>query len=95
MKTRPALVLLAALLLAATGCSKRHKVEVQSDTCWDGLINNDQHINYCGNATFKVIGDLQCVKVQKQTINGVLRVRIDGRPWAETTEPNGLVQVCD
>ena len=95
MKARIALV---ALLMLGTAfvpaCSRRFRIEVQSDVCWDGRINNDLGINACGNATYKVVGSLTCVKVQKQTIAGYLRLRVDGGAWAETTEPMGLVQVC-
>lgn len=90
-------LLLAAALaaaLAGSGCSKRYRIEIQSDTCWDGVIDRGQTIFDCGNSSYKVIGALNCVRVQKRTSNGYLRVRIDGGPWAETTDPLGIVQVC-
>lgn len=90
------LLLGAALLtaFAAGGCSKRYRIEVQSDTCWNGVIDEGQTIFDCGNSSYKVIGQLKCVRVQKSTADGYLRVRIDGGPWAETTDPLGIVQVC-
>lgn len=99
MKRNPLFVtclLLAALSLAlgASGCSKRYRVQVESDTCWDGVIDEGQAIYDCGNATYKVIGTMKCVRVQKKTNAGYVRVRIDGGPWAETTDPLGIVQVC-
>lgn len=98
MKRTLVLVLLlgAALLaaLAGGGCSKRYRIEIQSDTCWNGVIDEGQTIFDCGNSSYKVIGQLQCVRVQKSTADGYLRVRIDGGPWAETTAPAGIVQVC-
>ena len=96
VKKNVALLVFAALLLVAgTGCSKRYKVEIQSDTCWDGLVNNDQAITGCGNSSYKVIGSLACVRIQKRTVNGYIRVRIDGRAWSEQSESFGVVQVCN
>lgn len=91
-----ALLLGAALLAAVTtgGCSKRYRIEIQSDTCWNGVIDEGQTIFDCGNSSYKVIGQLKCVRVQKATADGYLRVRIDSGPWAETTAPAGIVQVC-
>ena len=86
---------LAGLLLVATaGCSKRYTVEVQSDTCWSAVFDNQQTVDDCGNAKYDVIGTLTCVRVQKTTVIGTLRVRIDSGPWAETTDTLGIVQVC-
>ena len=96
VKKNVALLVFAALLLVAgTGCSKRYKVEIQSDTCWDGLVNNDQNISGCGNSSYKVIGTLGCVRIQKRTVAGYIRVRIDGRAWSEETAALGVVQVCN
>jgi hypothetical protein len=77
------------------GCSKKYQIEIESDTCWTGSVNNDQSITDCGNSRYKVVGALRCVRLTKTTANGYLRVRIDGRPWAETTEANGTVQACE
>ncbi len=90
-------LLLAAALaaaLAAGGCSKRYRIEIQSDTCWNGVIDEGQTIFDCGNSSYKVVGALNCVRVQKTTTEGYVRVRIDSGPWAETTAPQGVVQVC-
>ncbi len=90
-------LLLGAALLAAVatgGCSKRYRIEIQSDTCWNGVIDEGQTIFDCGSSSYKVIGQLKCVRVQKATADGYLRVRIDSGPWAETTAPAGIVQVC-
>ncbi|MFN8589586.1 MAG: hypothetical protein U0704_17500 [Candidatus Eisenbacteria bacterium] len=96
MKKLALLILLALVTIASTtGCSKRYRVEIQSDTCWDGLVNNDQSIYGCGNSSYKVIGKLSCVKIQKRTNDGYIRVRIDGRAWSEETAPLGVVQVCN
>ena len=96
-RTLALLLLLAAVLavsFAAGGCSKRYRIEIQSDTCWDGVIDEGQTIFDCGNSSYKVIGALRCVRVQKKTNEGYVRVRIDGGPWGETTAPLGIVQVC-
>ena len=89
------LLLLCATLLAADGCSKTHKVEIESDTCWTGTVNYELSISDCGNATYKIVGRLQCVRLTRSTASGYLRVRIDNRPWAETTPSITQVQVCD
>jgi len=88
----------AALLLfvglGGTGCSKNHRVEIQSDTCWDGIINGQQNISGCGDQNYKIIGELGCARIQKQTAIGYLRLRVDGGAWTETTEQFGLLQTC-
>jgi hypothetical protein len=89
------ILLAGALLAASSGCSKRYRIEIQSDTCWDGLVNNDQNISGCGNSSYKVIGKLGCVRLQKRTNQGYIRIRIDGRAWSEETAPLGVVQVCN
>lgn len=100
MKRIPVLLLLLGAtlalgaLLASGGCSKRYRIQIESDTCWDGVIDEGQTIFDCGNASYKVIGALSCVRVQKKTDNGYVRVRIDSGPWAETSAPLGVVQVC-
>lgn len=97
MKRTLVLLLLAVALVAAlgsAGCSKRYRIEIQSDTCWDGVIDEGQGIFDCGNTSYKVVGALRCVRVQKRTNEGYVRVRIDGGPWGETTAPLGIVQVC-
>ena len=96
----PAIALLLVLLSAVTslvmltGCSERHRIEVQSDVCWDGIINGNQRVTECGNVSYKVTGKLKCVVFQKQNANGYLRARIDSRAWTETTESFGIVTVC-
>lgn len=90
-------LLIAASLAAAAatgGCSKRYRIEIQSDTCWNGVIDEGQSIFDCGTSSYKVVGALKCVRVQKTTTEGYVRVRIDSGPWAETSAPFGIVQVC-
>ncbi|MEO5987712.1 MAG: hypothetical protein ABIU54_10275 [Candidatus Eisenbacteria bacterium] len=81
-------------LLGAVGCSKDHRIEIQSDTCWDGIVNSQQHISGCYNKNYKIIGTLGCVRLQKQTVAGYMRMRLDGGAWSETSEQFGLVQIC-
>ena len=97
MKRFAAPLLLAALLLAALatgGCSKRYHIEIQSDTCWSGVIDDGASFFDCGNASYKVVGPMRCVRVQKQTATGYVRVRIDGGTWVETTDTQTFVQAC-
>ena len=97
MKRFAAPLLLAALLLAALatgGCSKRFHIEIQSDTCWSGVIDDGASFFDCGNANYKVVGPMRCVRLQKRTSNGYLRVRIDDGAWTETTDPLGIIQAC-
>ena len=93
---RSSVFLLVLALALPLGCAKRHRISIQSDTCWDGIIDNQSnaHIDGCGDSSYRVAGEMHCVVVQKQTDVGVLRVRIDEGLWVETSEPRGLVQVC-
>ena len=88
----------AFLLLLAfggiSGCKKDHRIEIQSDTCWDGRVNDTAGISGCNNKNYRIIGTMGCVKVQKQSVNGFLRIRVDGGAWSETSEQFGLVQIC-
>lgn len=89
------LLLLAALLVSA-GCSKKHRIEVESDGCWNGTVNNEQFISDCGNASYRVLGVLRCVKVQRSSVSThFLRVRLDEGPWAQNPDSFGVVQVCN
>jgi hypothetical protein len=89
-------ILLCCLVLVTTaGCSKRHRVYVESNACWVGTINSDQNINGCGNATYRIIGPLHCVRVTKTSLSGSVRVRIDDQPWASTPDQYDVVQACN
>lgn len=86
-------VALSVVAFAATGCSKKYKIIVESDTCWRGQINRDLTLDDCDNRAYEVKGKLTEVSLSKTTPNGFLRVRIDdGRP-AETSDPFGTVTV--
>ena len=88
-------VLMGLVAFAAAGCSPRHRIQVESDTCWTGTVNNDQFIDDCGNSSYKVIGTLRCVKIEKKTTYGYLRIRIDDHPWADTVDQYGIIQACN
>lgn len=88
------LIGLVALLAAGSGCSKRTRIEVQSDTCWEGFVDRQARLEACGDKSYRVTGTIECVTLQKTTANGTLRVRIESGPWAETTAAFGSVSVC-
>ena len=92
---RSILLVLVCIALAAAGCSRRHRIQIESDTCWTGKVNADQSFSDCGNATYRVIGTLRCVTVKRETSAGYVRVRIDDHPWAETQDQFGTVQACN
>lgn len=94
MTRRFALVVALSLVaFAATGCSKKYKIIVESDTCWQGRINRDLFIEECNNSAYEVKGKLTEVSLSKRTQNGFLRVRIDDGPPAETSDAFGTVTV--
>lgn len=95
IKRSTLLVLLCVLLAGAAGCSKRYRIQVESDTCWIGVVNGDQYINGCGNSSYKVVGTLRCVQVRRNDPGGSLRVRIDEHPWVSATDQYGFVQACN
>jgi len=88
------IVVMAAIAIAAFGCSRRSTVDVQSDTCWTVTFDNQQSAQDCGNVQYKVIGPLTCVQVRKASVGGTVRVRINSGPWAVTTDSMGVAQVC-
>lgn len=93
-------VLLTGLLawtgLAATGCAKRHRIEFVSNTCYIWSVDGQGSTvsNDCGTASYRVAGDVHCVRATNITDTGYVRVRIDGGAWAETTAPRGSVETC-
>lgn len=64
-------LLLAAAALA--GCSK--KIQVESDTTWDGTVNGAAVVG-SGNQTYELNGDTNCYSFRKLTAEGYLRVKI-------------------
>ncbi len=86
----------AALALAGVGCSKRHKISIQSDTSWLGTIDRESSTSFrdSGNATFRVAGELHCVTVLNLRDAGFVRVRIDDGAWVESAAPRGTAESC-
>jgi hypothetical protein len=87
---------LCALLVGVAGCSPRHHIQIESNTCWTGDVDADQYIEGCGNTSYKVIGAVRCVSVTRKgapTV-GTLRVRIDDGPWSDTVNQYGNVEAC-
>lgn len=87
-------VLLAAL--CASGC--KHRIQIQSDTSWEGLITDgDIHMHGTGDRTIEVSGGFKCASAHKTTSAGYLRMRIErsGSVFVETTAPFGSVEVCN
>ena len=89
-------VLVAVPLLTGTGCAKRHKISIESDTVWLGVIDRQSTavISDSGSATFRVAGEIHCVSVTNLRDRGFLRVRIDDGAWATTAVPRGAVEAC-
>jgi len=97
IKRSTLLVLLCLALGVAAGCSKTHSVQVQANSCWAGTINGDQYITGCGNALYKVLGPVGCVRVSPTSgdSTALIRVRLDNGPWYDTRDRYGFVQVCE
>ena len=93
-------LLLACLLglaaMAVAGCSKNHRIVIQSNTCWTARIDGQATSisEECGNVNFRVAGEMKCVVVTKTTDTGYVRVRIDEGAWVETSDPRGSVKTC-
>lgn len=100
MRRKPASGVLASLLvfvvLAGTGCAKKHRIEVDSNTCWvlsvDGQVTSIS--DDCGPAKFRVAGEIQCASIRNTTDSGYVRVKIDDGAWAESTTPLGTANTC-
>jgi len=91
---RAALALAAFFALLAAGCS-RDKVEIQSNTFWEGTINSYIRIYGSGNKTYEIHGKLGCVTVSKTYADTLyLRLRVTGKQMQETTRPLGTLIIC-
>ena len=88
--------LAVVISLSGAACAKRHRFSIDSDTCWSAAIDDQTGTvaNDCGNATFRVAGDFQCVRIRNLTDTGYVRVRIDDGPWVATSGPQGTAKVC-
>ena len=88
--------LLGLMALAAAGCSKNHRIRIESNTCWIARIDGQSTSisEECGNVNFRVAGEMNCVVVTNTTDTGYVRVKVDEGPWVETTAPRGTVESC-
>jgi hypothetical protein len=92
-----AVALLAGLALAGSGCTNNdHHVAVESNSCWIAVFDRQaaSGSNDCGNSSYRVAGNIHCVRVTNQADTGFVRVRIDGGQWVESTAPHGTAEVC-
>ena len=93
-------LLLAALtavcVFAGSGCSKRHHIAVESNTCWILTIDRQRNavINDCASTTYRVAGDIHCVAVTNLNDTGFVRVRIDDGAWSESRTARGTAEAC-
>lgn len=88
---------LAALLaLSGAGCAKRHHINIESNTCWNAIIDKQKSsvIADCGSQTYRVAGEVHCVAVTNLNDTGFVRVRIDDGAWVENTAPRGTAEAC-
>ena len=92
------LVSLGALALGLAGCAKRHHINIESNTCWTAVVDNEGNSvavgNECGNVNFRVAGELHCVRVTNLNDTGFVRVRIDDGAFVTSTAPRGTAQAC-
>jgi len=86
-------LLTIAVATMASGCSK--KITVESDTCWDGYLN-DGSVQGCGNQAYSLKGDPSCFTFQKKTDYGFLSIRVKAGSGDEpsTTAAYGVVSGC-
>ena len=88
--------LLAVLVVAGSGCAKRHHISIESNSCWIAIIDQqrDAVIRECGNNTYRVAGELHCVAITNLDTLGFVRIRIDDGAWSESTAPLGTAEAC-
>lgn len=89
-------LLVAVPLIGVSGCAKRHRISIESDSTWLATIDRQSTavISDSGNATFRVAGEVHCVSITNRRTTGFVRVRIDEGAWAETGVPLGTVETC-
>jgi hypothetical protein len=91
------LAMLCALLAAAgAGCSKRHHIEVQSNTCWIATIDRQKSAIFsdCESRNYRVAGEIHCVAVTNLSDTGYVRIRVDEGAWVESSAPHGTAEAC-
>jgi len=90
----PTLAVLAATVLLLAGCS-HDEIHIQSNTVWEGTVNNTINFSGRGDATYEMHGKLGCVLVQKSLPDTLyLRLRINNGQWEETRAPAGAIYQC-
>lgn len=100
---KPFFSLLFIFAIIVTGCTD-WKAKVESNTSWSGSFSG-RTVDGRGNKTVDLdYDDIICCVVQKQTVEGYLRVSIvdeGSNPFAtdgeskETTAAYGVVSVCN
>ena len=89
-----AAALAAVALLLLAGCS-HDVIHIESNTVWEGAVNNSITFSGRGDATYEMHGKLGCVLLQKTLPDTLyLRMRINTKPWEETRAPSGVIYQC-
>jgi len=90
------LLAVLAAALVVTGCSKDHRVVIESNTCWVAVFDRQSESASagCGNVNYRISGTVHCVRVHNATDSGFVRVRFDFGPWSENSDSSGTAQVC-
>jgi len=87
-----------AVALGLAGCAKRHHINIESNTCWTAVVDNEGGPvavgNECGNVNFRVAGDVHCVRVTNLNDTGFVRVRIDDGVFVTNSAPRGTAEAC-
>ena len=87
-----------ALALGLAGCAKRHHINIQSNSCWTAVIENEGSsvavANECGDANFRVAGELHCIRVTNLNDTGFVSVRIDDGAFITSSAPRGTAEAC-
>ena len=97
---KPTTIVACALILTGlgtlTGCAKRHKIAIESNTCWIGVLDKQraEPLSACGSANYRIAGDISCIAVTLLSDTGFVRVRIDDGPWYTANTPRGTTEAC-
>jgi hypothetical protein len=91
---RVAIVIVTVAGLSLAGC-RHDQIHIESNTTWEGSVNNQINFSGRGDATYEMHGKLGCVLIQKSLPDSLyLRMRINDRPWEETRAPLGTIYQC-
>ena len=88
-------LLVALLVMGATGCSTRKRVVVDSNTCWSGQWDGER-VHGCGRRVFETRASYVCYVFKKDTRRGWLHVDVThGVGDDERTDaPYGVITGC-